>query len=95
MRLETGYDGFHPASIVLPEGHCRTPECRPLPIALIWDRDVPLRMRDGVRIRVDIFRPKEYVTQLPTLMAWSPYGKTGAGGLLFLNIRKFGPLLTF
>ncbi|GFF83783.1 putative serine esterase Mb1866c [Aspergillus lentulus] len=75
----TAYAGFKPSSIVLPKGHQRTSECRALPIDLIWDRDVMLPMRDGVRIAADIFRPADATTPLPALMAWSPYGKTGAG----------------
>ncbi|KAF7586526.1 hypothetical protein BBP40_008698 [Aspergillus hancockii] len=75
----TAYTGFKPSTIVLPKGHQRTSECRALPIDLIWDRDVMLPMRDGVRIAADIFRPADAATPLPALMAWSPYGKTGAG----------------
>lgn len=79
----TRYSGLDTSSVFLSEGHCRTPECRPLPIPLIWDRDVPLRMRDGVYIRVDIFRPQDSMAKLPAIMAWSPYGKTGAGQLYY------------
>lgn len=75
----TAYNGLNEASTVLEKGHRRTPECRALPIDMIWDRDIPLKMRDGVSIRADIFRPKNITEKIPALMAWSPYGKTGAG----------------
>jgi putative CocE/NonD family hydrolase len=44
----------------------------------IWDQEVPLKMRDGVTIRADVFRPtgKERV---PAIVAWSPYGNSGRG----------------
>jgi hypothetical protein len=87
----TAYAGFKPSSIVLPKGHQKTSECRALPIDLIWDRDVMLPMRDGVRIAADIFRPADATTPLPALMAWSPYGKTGAGNSS--PYEDFGPYL--
>ncbi|KAH7408955.1 Alpha/Beta hydrolase protein [Cadophora sp. MPI-SDFR-AT-0126] len=44
-------------------------------------------MRDGTKIRADIFRPASRENkQLPTLVAWSPYGKTGTG---FLQIQDY------
>ena len=38
------------------------------------ERDVAVRMRDGARIFVDIYRP-EGGRDLPVLLGWSPYGK--------------------
>jgi uncharacterized protein len=41
---------------------------------MLIQRNVPVRLRDGVRIFVDIYRPAG--TQLvPVLLGWSPYGK--------------------
>jgi predicted acyl esterase len=35
-------------------------------------------MRDGIRIRTDIFRPSDSeVIKVPALVAWSAYGKSG------------------
>ncbi|MCJ1302389.1 hypothetical protein MMC08_005192 [Hypocenomyce scalaris] len=41
-------------------------------------RDVPVAMRDGIKLYVDIFRPESAAGLLPILLAWSPYGKHGA-----------------
>jgi len=41
---------------------------------LIYERDVAVRMRDGVTIYTDIYRP-EGGKNLPAIVAWSPYGK--------------------
>ncbi|MCL6593997.1 MAG: hypothetical protein K6T31_08485, partial [Alicyclobacillus sp.] len=41
---------------------------------VLIETDVPVMMRDGVRIYVDVFRPVEE-TPVPPLLAWSPYGK--------------------
>jgi predicted acyl esterase len=43
---------------------------------LLIQRNVAVRMRDGVSIFVDIYRPDTAGTQsLPILLGWSPYGK--------------------
>jgi predicted acyl esterase len=38
------------------------------------ERAVPVTLRDGVKIYVDIYRP-EGAGNLPSIIAWSPYGK--------------------
>ncbi|WP_431236015.1 CocE/NonD family hydrolase (plasmid) [Mycolicibacterium psychrotolerans] len=43
---------------------------------LLIERDVAVTMRDGVTIYVDLFRPADSAdADLPTLIAWSAYGK--------------------
>ncbi len=39
------------------------------------ERDVAVRLRDGVTIYADVFRPEEHEEDLPVLVAWGPYGK--------------------
>ena len=41
---------------------------------VIIEYDVPVTMRDGVRIYIDLFRPEE-AKPVPPLVAWGPYGK--------------------
>jgi predicted acyl esterase len=41
---------------------------------MIVERDVAVKMRDGARIYVDLFRPVDEKPAAP-LIAWSPYGK--------------------
>lgn len=43
-------------------------------LGMVCEYDVAVRMRDGVRIYVDVFRP-EAEGQYPALVAWGPYGK--------------------
>src|ERR1039458_6345837 len=38
------------------------------------ERDVAVKMRDGVTIYTDIYRPND-AANIPALIAWSPYGK--------------------
>ena len=43
---------------------------------MIIERDVAVRMRDGVEINIDVFRPAGG-PPVPPLIAWGPYGKHG------------------
>lgn len=71
---------FKPSTQVLPRGWKRDPERLALKEDMIWEKDVEIPMRDGVKLRADIFRPAKYDGQkLPALLPWSPYGKTGSG----------------
>ena len=71
---------FKPSAQTLPKGWQRDPDRRPLKEDTIWEKDVPIPMRDGVILRADVFRSanKDGVP-LPALLPWSPYGKTGTG----------------
>lgn len=51
---------------------------------MVIDYDVPVAMRDGIEIYVDLFRPEaaapmpETATEpMPVIVAWGPYGKHG------------------
>jgi len=43
-------------------------------LGMICEYDVPVTMRDGVKIYVNVFRPKAE-GKYPVVLAWSPYGK--------------------
>lgn len=53
----------------------------PLPCDILLERDVPIRLRDGVTIYADVFRPVGDEA-CPALLAWSPYGKEIGGQML-------------
>ncbi|KAJ5363873.1 uncharacterized protein N7496_009586 [Penicillium cataractarum] len=75
------WTSFRPSTkVILPEGWQREPGFRALSEPIIWEKDVPIAMRDGCILRGDVFRPlaKDGVP-LPALLPWSPYGKTGSG----------------
>ncbi len=73
--LPSGYQ-FGRMTTVLPAGSTTYAGSMPLPTDIIWDRDVPITLRDGTVIYTDIFRPASSPTNLPAIIAWSPYGKT-------------------
>jgi predicted acyl esterase len=41
---------------------------------IIYERDVAVETRDGRKLYCDIYRPKDQ-TDIPVIMAWSPFGK--------------------
>jgi predicted acyl esterase len=41
---------------------------------IVIERDIPVKMRDGVVIYVDLYRP-EGQEKVPVIIGWSPYGK--------------------
>lgn len=49
---------------------------REVAAGIVREYDVPVAMRDGVRIYVNVFRP-EHAGRHPVLIAWAPYGKHG------------------
>jgi len=49
-------------------------EVYPLPEGTVCEKDVPLVMRDGVRIATNIYRPDK-PGKFPVIMSFSPYGK--------------------
>jgi uncharacterized protein len=65
---------------VLPKGWTRDSGRRPLPVEMIWEKDVRITMRDGVKLLADVFRPANSSEQpVPAIMPWSPFGRSGAG----------------
>jgi putative CocE/NonD family hydrolase len=67
-----------PSTTTLPAGHRKSPGFRALPTPITFDRDIEIPLRDGVRLRADVFRPASD-SKVPALVAWGPYGKTGSG----------------
>lgn len=57
---------------------------------IICEQDVPVKMRDGVTIYVDIFRP-ENETDIPCLVSWSFYGKRPSEGMTEWQIMGVPP----
>jgi len=66
---------FEPGTRTLPAGYRIDPRFRSITTDLVLDKDVPVRLRDGVTIYVDVFRPVG-TEKVPVIIAWSPYGKS-------------------
>lgn len=72
------YDGPEPSHTILEKGFRKDPNAAAFQTATVFEKDVKVSLRDGVKIRADIFRPCDE-EKVPALIAWSPYGKTGRG----------------
>ncbi|MFC8231354.1 CocE/NonD family hydrolase [Streptomyces sp. NPDC057287] len=66
--------GFEPGTRTLEAGFRIAPPFKPLPVDIVFEKDVPVTLRDGVTIHVDLFRPAG-AEKAPVIVAWSPYGK--------------------
>lgn len=66
--------GFEPGTRTLEAGFQIAPPFKPLPVDIVLDKDVPVTLRDGVTIHVDVLRPAG-TEKVPAIVAWSPYGK--------------------
>ncbi|MGN5632110.1 CocE/NonD family hydrolase [Streptomyces sp. AC154] len=65
---------YEPGTRTLEAGFRVAPPFKPLPLDIVLDKDVPVTLRDGVTINVDVFRPAG-AERVPVIVAWSPYGK--------------------
>jgi uncharacterized protein len=66
---------FEPAIRTLSAGFRIDPRFRSLPTDIVFEKDVPVTLRDGVTIYVDVLRPPGS-EKVPVIVAWSPYGKS-------------------
>ena len=65
---------FEPGTRTLEVGFQIAPQFLPLPVDIVFEKDVAITLRDGVTIYVDVFRPAG-TEKVPVIVAWSPYGK--------------------
>lgn len=76
---------FDPGTRTLETGYQVAPQFRPLPVDIVLEKDVPVRLRDGVTIHVDVFRPVG-AEKVPVIVAWSPYGKGQGTSLSVMGV---------
>ncbi|KAJ2903573.1 alpha/beta-hydrolase [Zalerion maritima] len=77
-----GYARLNPHSQVLPAGWKHPhPDTRPLPCAILAEHDVAIKMRDGVTLYADVYRPPEPSAPVPAILCWSPFGKKFNGAM--------------
>ncbi|MGV8860272.1 MAG: CocE/NonD family hydrolase [Pseudomonas sp.] len=93
---------FEPGTRTLEKGFQIAPQFRPIPVDIVFEKDVAVELRDGVTIYVDVFRPSGS-EKVPVIIAWSPYGKgqgtsvsvMGVFGLVGLNNNVVSGLAKF
>ena len=67
---------FDPRTEILPKGFQLDQKFKPLSSDIVFEKDVSVKMRDGITIYTDLYRPKGE-ENVPVIIAWSPYGKSG------------------
>lgn len=72
------YTGFNQSTEVLKKGSIRRHGAKALVSDILFERDVPMKLRDGTTIYTDVFRPIGS-HPVPAIIAWSPYGKEVGG----------------
>lgn len=62
-------------------------EYKTLECDIIFEKDVPVKMRDGITIYTDVLCP---VTdeKVPGIISWSSYGKASGNALRYSNMFK-------
>jgi predicted acyl esterase len=68
------YPGYRPEKSLLRAGTVRGESGLPLSCDIMFERDVPVRLRDGTIIYADVFRPADE-GRYPAIMCVSPFGK--------------------
>jgi predicted acyl esterase len=81
--------GFKTETKILQKGYVKRRGCLPLTCDIKFERDQPVKLRDGKTVFVDIYRPVDETKKCPALVAWSPYGKEGGKGNQVLDDFPF------
>ncbi len=71
------YHGFHPGTTLLPKGYVYEEGRLELPCEIVFDRDVAIPLRDGVKIYADIYRPNTQ-EKVPVICNITCFGKNGS-----------------
>lgn len=78
---------FEPGERILKAGTLLAEGFKPISKDIRMLKDVGVKMRDGVTIYVDIYLPTDTdETTFPTLIAWSPYGKSAGTAPRYFNL---------
>ena len=75
------FEGLVQGTFHLPAGYLFEEGRRPFPVATVLDRDVAIKMRDGVTIYCDVYRP-EGDEKVPAIISWGCAGKRGMNNML-------------
>ena len=79
------FSDFDPGVRTLPAGFQVAERFQPLPVEIVFEKDVAVALRDGTTIYVDVLRPAG-TEPVPVLVAWSPYGKSTGNAAKYDNL---------
>ncbi|PSN67426.1 alpha/beta-hydrolase [Corynespora cassiicola Philippines] len=84
-----GYSGPPGEPVVhkFPAYHQKEAGRLPFVKPVYFEQDIIITVRDGIRLRGDVFRPVESDdTPIPALLCYSPFGKSNMGGMGYDNL---------
>jgi uncharacterized protein len=76
---------FDPGTRTLECGFKIAPQFKSLLVDIVFEKDIAVKLRDGVTIYVDVFRPVG-AEKVPVIVAWSPYGKGQGTSLSVMGV---------
>jgi predicted acyl esterase len=72
------YPGFKPESKILSRGSVLKEGALALPCDILYERDIPVKLRDDTTIYTDLYRPPGMDTpKVPVIVNAGPFGKLG------------------
>lgn len=71
------YPGFKNEATVLPRNYIHHEGALALPCEILWERDVSIKLRDGVTLYADVYRPPHVASPIPAILSLGPFGKNG------------------
>jgi len=78
---------LEPGISTIPKGFQYDEKFKPTQVDIIFEKDIAVKMRDGVTLYVDILRPAGQ-TDVPVIISWSPYGKSTRNSEFYTQLRK-------
>ena len=86
-NLDNIWTAFGHEKTILPKGWLKDEGRRPLSVEMIFEKDISIMLRDGVKIYADVFRPLASDDEpVPAILPWSIFGKTGSGIHLYPEV---------
>lgn len=83
-------------TLLLKKGSVKAAGNMALPCDIVLDRDVPIRLRDGITVYGNVFRPAND-HRVPAILSYGPFGKDGINAMtpdFGEKESKIGPALT-
>ncbi|KAL1900677.1 hypothetical protein Sste5346_002402 [Sporothrix stenoceras] len=71
------YPGFKQESKILTKGSVLREGALALPCDILWERDVPIKLRDGTTIYSDVYRSPHTRLSVPAIISSGGFGKNG------------------
>lgn len=79
------YPGFKQETTVLKKGTMVKEGALALPCDILWERDVPIKLRDGTTIYTDVYRSPKTKHLVPAIISSGGFGKNGGLNRKILN----------